>query len=135
MKKRLRGILGDRVLNNWVYKAVAFVVAVAIWATTIYGQKDTFLTRVMELDYILRPGFVVTGRNDRLVQVEVEGPRQLLNKFIQSSNTVTLNLSNELAGEKKVEIHGSDIAIPHGVRLRAITPNEIVVKIEEVNRQ
>jgi hypothetical protein len=134
MKRRLP-FFRETLFNNWIYKAVAFVVAFAIWATTIYGQKDTILTRVMELEYVVRPNFAVMGVNDRLVQVEVEGPRQMLNKFIQGTNTVTLNLSNETEGEKRVAIRPSDIALPHGLRLRSISPNEILVKIEEVKKQ
>jgi len=134
MMKRRLGVVREALLNNWVYKSVAFIVAFAIWATTIYGQKDTILTRVMELEYVLRPGFVVTGPNDKLVQVEVEGPRQLLNKFIQGSNSVTLNLTSEVAGEKRVGIHSGDLGLPHGVRLRKIEPDSITVKIEEVKR-
>ncbi len=123
--------LADKVLSNWLYKVVALVVAFAIWATTLYGQKDTIFLRNMELEFVLRPNFAVTNLREKAIQVEVEGPRQLLNKFSQSSNTVTINLTNEVEGERRIAIRPTDINLPAGVRLRSMTPNEVVVTIQE----
>lgn len=125
----------DRITFNWLYKSVAFVVACAIWVTTLYGQKDTLFLRNMDLEFVVKPNFVVTNLREKSIQVEVEGPRQLLNKFSQSSNTVTINLTNEVEGERRIAIRPSEINLPAGVHLRSLNPSEVVVTIQEVKKQ
>src|SRR4051812_25712346 len=111
MKKRLP-ILKEQLTDNWLYKLVSLTVALSIWATTLHGRKDTILLRNMDLEFVLKPNFGVTNLTDRTVHVKLSGPRNILKKFSQSQQTITLNLSNEEAGEKKVNIHPSDINLP-----------------------
>ncbi len=124
----------DAILNNWLYKLVALVVALAIWATTLYGQKDALLLRSMELEFVLRPNFVATSLRDRTVQVEVKGPRHLLNKFSQASNAVTLNLTNEPEGVRRIAIRPTDINLPVGLKLVSVAPTEVELTIQEVKK-
>jgi YbbR domain-containing protein len=124
----------DFISNNWLYKLVALVVALAIWLTTLYGQKNAILIRSMELDFLMRPNFVAKQFHEKYVQIEVEGPRHLLNKFSQSANVITINLTNETEGEKKIAIRPSDVNLPIGLKLVSLSPPEIDVMIQEVKR-
>jgi len=134
MKKRLP-LLKENFVNNWLYKVVALTVATAIWVTTLHGRKDTILLRNMELEFILKPSFVVTNVENRLVRVKVSGPRVALKKFAQSGQTISINLVGEVAGNKRVTIRPSDINLPAGVKLISLNPAEIELRIKEVKKQ
>jgi len=134
MKKRLP-ILKDQFINNWVYKTVALIVSLAIWLTTLHGFKDMILVRNMELEFILRPNLIIGESLNRHVAVKVSGPRAALKKFSQNSGTITLNLSAESAGRKRLELRSSDFNLPLGVKLQAIKPEVLEFTIREVKKE
>ncbi|MEQ1664790.1 MAG: hypothetical protein ABL927_05385 [Bdellovibrionales bacterium] len=134
MKKQLP-ILKKQLTNNWVYKFVALVVALSIWLTTLHNLKDMILVRQMELEFILRPHYAITNNLNRTVLVKVFGPRSALKKFSQTTGVITVNLSAEDAGLKHIEIHGSDLNLPMGVKLKNVQPSVIDVNVSEVSER
>jgi hypothetical protein len=133
MKKRLP-FFREKIASNWLYKLVAFFVALAIWITTIQGRKDTILVRNMDLEFLLKPNLVVTNLDDRSIRVKVSGPRTSLSKFRQSTQTITLNLTQEVAGLKRIEIKPSDINLPIGVKLISIQPDSFDIEIKDIQK-
>ncbi|OFZ11796.1 MAG: hypothetical protein A2Z20_05550 [Bdellovibrionales bacterium RBG_16_40_8] len=130
MKKRLPE-LKEHVINNWFYKLVAFFVAIAIWVTTLQGRKDGILWLDMNLEFMLGSSFSIVNSPDKTVRVKVSGPRVALKKFTQSSQVISVNLLNELAGEKKVKIIPEYINLPTGIKLLIIEPSELDLIIKE----
>ncbi len=133
MKKQLPQI-GEQITNNLLYKLVAFFVALAIWVTTTQGRKDTILLRTMDLEFLLKPTLVMTSIIERSVRVKVSGPRASLKKFSQSAQTITLNLNNESAGLKHIEIKPSDLNLPMGVRLVSLQPSSFDLEIKDIQK-
>ena len=133
MKKQLP-ILRERVINNWLYKLVALGVAVAIWVTTLHGRKDSILVRNMDLEFLLKPNYVITNVEDRSVRVKLAGARSSLKKLSQTPQTITINLTNEEEGQKRVTLRPTDIQLPTGVKLISLSPNEIELIIKEVKK-
>lgn len=133
MKKRLP-FIKEQVMNNWVYKAVALLVAVAIWATMLHGRKDVILERHMDIEFILKPSLVIANAPDRVVRVKVSGPRNALKKLGQLGQTITVNLVQAEPGRKRVEIRPSDVALPTGVKLLSISPSYLELEIREVKK-
>lgn len=133
MKKRLP-VLKEQLVDNWLYKLVALFVALAIWVATTQGRKDTILWRNLDIEFILRPNLVVTNLPSRVVQVKVSGPRSSLKKISQTAQLITLNLSNEEAGLRHIEIKPSDINLPIGVKLLSIQPSSIDVEIKDIKK-
>lgn len=133
MKKRLP-ILTEQFTNNWIYKSVALIVALAIWATTLHGRKDTLLVRNMDLEFILSPNLSITNIEDRTVRVKISGPRNTLKKFSQTSQAITINLAGTESGHRKIEIRPSDIPMPVGAKLISISPNTFDLDIKEVKK-
>jgi YbbR domain-containing protein len=133
MKKQLP-ILREKVINNWLYKLVALAVAVAIWVTTLHGRKDSILVRNMDLEFLLKPNYVITNVEDRTVRVKLAGARTSLKKLSQTPQTITINLTNEEEGQKRVTLRPTDIPLPTGVKLISLSPNEIELIIKEVKK-
>jgi len=133
MRKQLP-ILREKMVNNWLYKVVALSVALAIWVTTLHGRKDTMLLRNIDLEFILRPNLVITNLDDRTVRAKVAGPRSALKKYAQNAQSVSINLTNEEAGIKRVFIRPTDIQLPTGVKLVSLSPSEIELTIKEVKK-
>jgi hypothetical protein len=119
--------------KNWLYKGVALIVATAVWATTIYGRKDTLLLKTLELEFVMKPNFAITSTFDRTVQVKVAGPRSQLDKFAVSAQPIVINLANEPEGDRVVPIRPSDVGLPLGVRILSIYPTELKLSIKEIS--
>lgn len=133
MKKQLPR-LSERLTSQWLYKIVSLFVALAIWVTTIQGRKDTIVFKAMDVEFKLKPNLVVTNLEDRTVQVKVSGSRASINKFRQGSQVVSVNLTQEPPGLKRVEIKPSDINLPIGVKLISIQPQALDIEIKEFTK-
>lgn len=124
--------MADVISQNWLYKIVALIVAFAVWATTIYGRKDTIMIKTLNLEYILKPNFALKNEYRRTVQVKVSGPREELNTFAMTATPIVINLADRPVGENEISISPSDVAIPLGVKVMAIQPKSIDLVIKKV---
>ena len=120
----------DLISQNWLYKIVALIVAIAVWATTIYGRKDAIMLKTLNLEYILKPNFAIENPYRRTVQVKVSGPRDELDTFAMSATPVVINLADRPPGENAIPILPSEVAIPLGVKVMAIQPQQIELVIQ-----
>lgn len=134
MKKQLP-LIRDQILSNWLYKLIAFVVALSIWVTTLQGRKDFVRWRNLDVEFLVKSNLVVSTIDDRTVKLQVSGSRKSLAKLSQSSQALSINLLGELPGRKRIEIRPSDISLPVGVKLITIQPNFFDVEIKEVKKQ
>lgn len=130
MKKQLPQI-GERIAENGLYKFVALLVALVIWASTLWGKKDAILIRDMDLEFLVRGNHHISETVERKVTVKVSGPRSALKRFSQVSNVVSINLTNDLSGPHEVEISSRTLDLPPGVRLLSVQPNRLKVDILE----
>ncbi len=131
MKKRLPA-LTERIASNGVYKTVALIVAIVIWTSTLWSRKDAILVRNMDIEFLLRANHQISNVVERSVKVKVAGQRSSLKRFVQVSNVVSINLSDEVVGLKEVEISSRTLDLPPAVKLLSVTPNRLKVDIKEV---
>ena len=132
MKKRLP-LIGEQIVSNWLYKLVAFLVALSIWVNSNYRRDATFW-RNIDIEFILKPDHVITNLAERVVRVKVSGPRSSLKKMSQSSQVITKNLTGESTGFKHIDIKPSDINLPTGIKLISINPTGFDVEIKEIKK-
>lgn len=131
MQKELPS-LGEKFAKNWVYKLVAFVVALSIWVTTLHSRKDTILLRRVEVQFTVKPNYAVDALEQKFINVKVAGPRLLLKKYNQSVPVVNVDLTNEEVGSVQVRLRPEDLVLPAGIKFISFEPKQIDVQIKEV---
>lgn len=129
MKKQLPRIKAQ-FKSNGVYKLVALFVALVIWASTLWGQKDIVWIRDMDVEILLRPQMTLVGKSLSSVKVKLAGPKTALRKLRNSPNVITLNLNNLEAGKHVVEISDSWMDLPIGVKFLSAEPNKVKLNVK-----
>ena len=130
MKKRLPEIK-QRLADNGSYKLVALFVTLVLWVT-ILGRKDEVQVKEMQVEYLTSPTQAITNEVAQKIKVKVKGPRMALKKFTVMDEPVTLNISGEKPGTRKIEVTEDLIELPIGVKLISITPKVIRARIKEI---
>lgn len=130
MKKQLP-LFASNVMNNWQYKGVALVVALAIWATLLHGRKDSLIVRRMQVEILPAKHLSISGQKENYVSVKVSGPRVALKKFVLSGNSIVIDAKNFSKGVQKIDLRPTDFALPSGVKILSIEPEEIHFEIIE----
>ncbi len=123
----------DLFRENWLYKIVALIVAAAVWATTIYGQKDTIMIKTLNVEYILRPQYIIANNYLRTAQVKVAGPHEALRTFAMSASPLVINLASQKVGEDVIPLLASNVEVPLGVKVLSIRPNFIKIRIRKAH--
>lgn len=118
--------------QNSIYKIVSLLVAMVIWGTTLSEKKDAILVRDMEVEFLLRSDQVIRPV-DSHIQIKVSGPKAALRRLSQTSRSITVNLYQEPAGSREVEISSRMLELPGNVRLLSVRPNRIKVDITQGN--
>jgi YbbR domain-containing protein len=126
-------MIRERVMTNGLYKGVALVVALAIWATTLQSRKDALVTRNVGVEIALSPKQKMVNKVNRTVTVKLAGPRAVIKKLNHEPLIVSKNILNLQAGLNRVTINAEDLNIPKGIKVISITPNEIDLDIKEVD--
>ena len=124
MKKQLPR-LKAQFKSNGVYKIVALFVAMIIWVSTLWGQKDIVWIRDMDVEVLLSPEFTISGKHQKSVKVKLAGPKTALRKLRNSSKVITLNLNNLQEGKHTVEISDTWMDLPIGVKFLSAKPNKV----------
>lgn len=113
-------------------KVVSLLLALILWIT-ILGFKREELRKAVKLEPMFPPGKVLLNRIPSQIQFTIVGPRVLLKdveKKLQPirpdlrntrENTIALSMTEDLLDE-----------LPAGVKVTAIQPPNVVVRLEEV---
>ncbi|MCM2280938.1 MAG: hypothetical protein NDI61_03730 [Bdellovibrionaceae bacterium] len=116
------------ITDNGSYKLVALFVTLILWVT-ILGRGDIVMTKDVGLEFLLPKELVLAEQRDLKVSVEVAGPRMALKKFGQNPGTITVDLSRGKAGRNRAIISPKNVEVPFGVKVRAIKPEWVDVKL------
>ncbi len=126
MKEQAKNLL----LNNWLAKLMALVIALFLWAT-IMGRRDFVLTKVMTVEFATHKSQVIQSQTADRVRVRVSGPRSSLMRFIDDPDTqkLRINISNSGYGNLELEVPSQQIQTPPGVKILSVRPNLIRVEV------
>ncbi len=119
------------ITENGSYKLVALFVTLILWVT-ILGRGDIVMTKEIGLEFLLPNSMVLAEQRDMRISVEVAGPRMALKKFAQNPGMITVDLSRNKAGKNRAVISPKNVEVPFGVRVRAVKPEWVDVKLVPV---
>ena len=133
MKYRIRGAI--RYLSqDFSYKTVALAVALVLWITML-GRKDITFSRKLPIQFLSESLYEVAGQRQKEVEVEVAGPRMALKKFGQTDQMYTLDLTGLKSGTHKIRLTREGFAVPVGVKVVSIKPEEINVTLVPIAKR
>lgn len=130
MKKRLP-LIKKQIQSNWAYKLVALVVAIIIWSTILWGNKDAVLVKNYKIEFITAPGYRATHLFSDKIEVRATGARSQLRRLAQGLDQISINVQGLSSGRREIEIHPYLLDLPMGVRLVSISPRAVTVDIRE----
>ncbi len=120
--------------ENGSYKLVALFVTLILWVT-ILGRRDFVQTKEVDLEFLLPRHMLIVGNVEKKVLVKVSGPRMALKKFAQNPGTITIDLGKSTLGPNKAMITPRNVEVPFGVKVLAITPEEILVNLANADKE
>ncbi|MGE3975348.1 MAG: hypothetical protein AB7F59_12560 [Bdellovibrionales bacterium] len=128
--EKFKIFLADWVIDNGTYKVVALFITLSLWVF-IFEKQIAVVSKSVKLDFILAPQHTLTNTVVREIQFKVRGPRMGLKKFIDSSDSINVDLSNAGPGKTTVRIYDDILQLPVGVDVVSVQPSHIYVEIKK----
>jgi hypothetical protein len=117
------------ITENGSYKLVALFVTMILWVT-ILGRRDFVVSRDMNLELVLPPGYVLVEPHPLpQVQIKVVGSRVALKRFAQTSGLIVVELNRGAEGLRHVLLSPENLELPIGVKLLSMNPSRVTVEI------
>lgn len=120
--------------TRWLYMALAFVSALALWYTVNAREQ---VERVVEvrLDYKgLPPGLVITNGQINKISVRLRAPLELLRSLSNRDLSYTLDLSQLTVGSNIIPLYTDDgpVAGLRGYQPLEIMPSRLTLEVDRV---
>ncbi|HAS54941.1 MAG: hypothetical protein A2X56_07735 [Nitrospirae bacterium GWC2_57_13] len=122
--------------ENWGIKLFSLLLTISLWFfVTSKGKMEMSLTAPLELRNIPK-GMAVVGDVPGNLEVRVHGQERLLRDITAGKKVAAvLDLSFARTGENILRISPEDIQRPTGVSVTRITPYDVKVRLELVERR
>jgi len=133
MKRSLRTF----VTKNWALKLASLVLALVIWLLLIPEDKvysDKSLVVPLELRNI-PVGLELIERNTSTIEVAIRGPNRLLKEVGAQNIRAVLDLEKATVYQQEFPLNPNMISVPSGVRLIAVRPNKVNIKLERTREE
>jgi len=134
----LRRLFRRVFLDDWLIKAVALFITVALWlGVTGLRAPTTVRLRSIPLNLRVSNDIEVTNSPVQEVDLVITGDKRKIDQLNPRDLVISLDLTDVLAGERTVQIALENVSdqLPTGVRLEEIQPNKIAVKLEAVEER
>lgn len=117
--------------QNWRPKLASLAAVSLLWFTFV-GVQNAELGLSLPIVYVNVPKeLTIEGKQVQEVFVRVRGSREMLNFLDPSQLQVAIDLKDASAGRYRYSISENDIRLPPGLRLVAISPSVIALRIGE----
>ena len=122
-------------LDDWMMKLIALVVTLGLWLG-VTGLRTPTSRRFMNIPLNLRVAneLEVTNSPVNEVEIKISGDKSKIDQLNQRDLSVSLDLTDVLAGDRTVQItpENVNIELPAGFKLEEIQPSRIAVKLEKI---
>ena len=118
------------IFDNFSYKVVALIISMILWLSLL-NRREFITTKELDVDIVTAENMVIMGQTSDKLRVKVSGPQPLLRKFKESPQVIAFDMSDKAVGYYDVEVSGSKIDVPKGIKILGIRPNTIHVEIVE----
>ena len=126
-------ILRKIFLEDWLMKAVALAITLALWlGVTGLSTPTTELIRNVPLNLRFSSETEITGSELQQVDIIVSGDKRRVSEINRSDLVVSVDLTDVETGERILNLTPENVLLPlpTGVKLDEIQPNTITVKLE-----
>lgn len=126
----------DLLLVNWPLKALALVLAFAIWLS-ITGQDRTLRDFTVPLEIEFGPERIATGAPPTGVTLRLEGPERTVRQLDPLRVAVRIDLRGAPLGEREIPLSRTHVkGVPSGVDVALFTPDRIrLVLVRRARRE
>lgn len=131
----LRRLLRRVFLEDWLLKAIALFITVALWlGVTGLRAPTTARLRGVPLNLRVSNDIEVTNSPVQEVDLVITGDKRKIELLNERDLVVALDLTDISAGERTVQITAENVNVelPTGVKIEEIQPAKIAVKLEAV---
>ena len=128
-KEKIDNFKAD-LLDNFSYKLVALIISLILWLSLL-NRREFIATKELEVDIVTAENMVIMGQTSDRLKVKISGPQPLLKKYKESSQVIAFDMSDKGVGFYDIEVSGSKIDVPNGIKILGIRPNTIHVEIVE----
>ncbi|RJX36403.1 MAG: YbbR-like domain-containing protein [Desulfarculus sp.] len=116
-------------LENWPYKLLALIIAMALWAFVV-GQEKAEITVRVPVEITGLPQDLVLGNQvDSEVEVRLYGPQNLVRQVSTRPRVKQLDLAGLAAGDHIFQVLPEDLNLPPAVSVVRISPSRLRVSL------
>ncbi len=120
-------------LEEWGLKLLALAIAIVLWLS-VTGQNKPVTQRIsgVQLNFLRHEGLEISNDPASSVEVTVKGSPSLLDQMKLRDLVVTVDISDQKAGERVVRLSPESVKIdlPPGVKILAFRPATIPIRLE-----
>lgn len=134
----LRSILHQIFIEDWMMKLFALFITLGLWFA-ITGLRAPVETRLENTTLALRlPNEIqIVNSPTETVDLVVTGDKTVIAQINKSNLVVSLDLTDIKAGDHIIELSPENVTVdlPSGTKLKQILPNNINIKLENVEQR
>jgi len=120
------------IVRNFMYKVVALVIAIVLWAAT-QGFRSVDESVDVALVFENQPkDLVVIGQSAREVNFKVVGSRWAVRRAEQELETYPVSLEGTAPGEIRFQVDPSRFSLPRGAEISAWSPSNVSIKLDGI---
>ena len=133
----LRNIFRKVFLEDWVIKVVALGISLALWLGVTGLSTLGSENYSVPLNLRTSDNSIVTGTLIEDVEIRLSGDKRRIEQINRDDLRISLDLTDVAAGDHIVSLTPETVSItlPLGLKLDAIRPNKIPVRIEYVEEK
>ncbi|MEJ7849190.1 MAG: CdaR family protein [Pyrinomonadaceae bacterium] len=133
----LKNVVRKVFLEDWVIKVVALVISLALWLGVTGLSTPGSENYSVPLNLRTSDNSIVTGTLIEEVEIRLSGDKRRIEQINKDDLRVSLDLTDVAAGDHSVSLTPETVSItlPLGLKLDAIRPNKIPIRIEYVEEK
>ncbi len=124
-------------LEDWAMKLIALAITFALWLGVTGLSTPGSESYTVPLNLRTSDNSVVTSSLLQEVEIRVSGDKRKIEQLKEGDLRVSLDLTDVAAGEHVISLTPDTVSItlPLGIRLDAIRPNKIPIRLENVEER
>jgi YbbR domain-containing protein len=120
------------ITNDWKLKGLSLILAVVLWFAVSQVGESKMSVSVRILPENLGKDFMITNMDTDDVFVTMSGPVSILKNLRARDVRLSIDLTDVKGGRHAINIQKTDVAVPKGVQVEAVKPDNVVIDVERV---
>lgn len=116
------------IFHNWALKVLALAISCSLWAAYT-AEPFAEITYVVPVAFVNLPAGLDVAGVPAGIRVRIRGRAGLVSRISSSEVTLDADLSRAQAGDTVVEIGPQQVAVPFGITVVRVNPQEFHVTL------